>query len=223
MIRYSCFILNGFILLTLNLACKDKRPNYQAAIVKNVISESKNECNGSDVELLPLDTANSVIYWKGTEFGGSGKHEGTLRFSSGLLEVCGNKLSGGWFIVDMHSIYITDMPLHETEARQNLREHLMSDDFFAVKDYPTATFQITAVEPFSADSAHIAGGLTIRGVSHNIAFNARIPAHSGEQVQSTAQFSIVRQMWDINFIGSKLTSDLIDDNIYLDIRLLAHQ
>lgn len=212
-----------FISLIIIFRCEDVRPQYQAAAVNDTVAfATQKGCANGAVKLLPIDMDSSVIHWKGTEFSGRGKHEGDIGLANGMVELCGSKLTGGWFSIDMNSIYITDIPLDDPIPRKNLRNHLMSKDFFAVEKFPLATFQITKIESFSADSARISGDLTMRDITHNITFDAAVLVDS-KKLRASAQFSIIRQLWQINFIGSKLTSDLVDDEIYLDVRLSAHR
>jgi polyisoprenoid-binding protein YceI len=54
------------------------------------------------------------------------------------------------------------------EMRDN---HLRSNDFFAMEDYPEITFESTAVERSGDTSARITGDLTIRGVTKPVTFD----------------------------------------------------
>ena len=47
-------------------------------------------------------------------------------------------------------------------------KHLRGDDFFAVDDYPTATFVSTAYKPTGDNTAELTGDLTIKGVTKPI-------------------------------------------------------
>ena len=202
--------------------CRDQRSDYQQAASTSAAPVAETVCAPASTS-LPVDTAASVVYWKGTKFGGRGKHEGTLRLSRGEVEVCGSALVGGVFTIDMRSIEITDIPEHEPVPRERLRNHLMDDDFFAVETYPTAVFQISDVEAVGEDSSRISGELTMRGRTRRIAFGARVPEQSVEAVRASARFSIDRQLWGVAYRGSELTNDLVDDEIYLDVRLAARE
>ncbi|MEO7522383.1 MAG: hypothetical protein ABIW79_11260, partial [Gemmatimonas sp.] len=79
---------------------------------------------------LTVDIRRSVVRWKGTKFRGRGKHEGTVHLASGALSVCGATVCGGTFVLDMRSIAVTDIPVHETVPRTRLANHLNSRDFF---------------------------------------------------------------------------------------------
>lgn len=50
--------------------------------------------------------------------------------------------------------------------------HLRSADFFDVEKFPTITFKSTKVESKGGDRFHITGNLTIKGVTHEVTFNA---------------------------------------------------
>ena len=177
----------------------------------------------SALSVLPIDTTASVVYWKGTKFRGRGKHEGGVRLAGGRVEVCGSALVGGESTIDMRSITVTDIPEHEPVPRERLRTHLLSDDFFAVERYPVAVFQIRGVEAVQADSFRISGELTMRGRTQGVAFGAHVPEHSSTSVRASAAFSIDRQLWGVAYRGSELTNDLVDDELYLDVRLVARE
>ncbi len=214
-----------FVLLALVITlsgCRDQRPDIQSATPTDAAALAGPEC-ASSISILPVDTTASVVHWKGTKFRGRGKHEGIIRLVGGRVEVCGSALVGGEFTLDMHSIAVTDIPEHEPIPRERLRTHLMSDDFFAVERYPTAVFQIKDVEAVEADSFRISGELTMRGRMQGITFGAHVPEHSPEGVRASAAFSIDRQLWGVAYRGSELTNDLVDDDMYLNVRLVARE
>lgn len=171
--------------------------------------------------VLVVDTQRSVVAWKGTKFWGTRKHEGVVRLASGTLHVHDGTLAGGTFTFDMHSIEVTDIPKSDPVPRKRLRDHLLSDHFFAVATYPTARFVLTRVEPVEGHTYRVTGDLTMRGRTHPVTFDARIPVLSSTSVQATAQLSIDRQVWGVAYRGSSLTNDLVDDEIHLDLTLFA--
>lgn len=52
---------------------------------------------------------------------------------------------------------------------------------------------------------------------------AHVPEHSSEGVRASTAFSIDRQLWGVAYRGSELTSDLVDNDMYLDVRLVARE
>lgn len=169
---------------------------------------------------LSVDTAQSVIRWKGTKFWGLGKHEGIVSLASGHLVVEDGDISSGTFIIDMHTIEVTDIPKSDPIPRKRLRDHLMDDDFFAVATYPTAHFTLTQVRKHEGKHL-ITGDLTLRGQTHTVTFEAVFSALSNTTVQATARLSIDRQKWGVAYRGSRLTNDLVDDDIHLELLLIA--
>lgn len=172
-----------------------------------------------EVDTLIVDTKSSVIQWKGTKFWGMGKHEGTIQISAGALYIEEGSITGGWFEIDMHSIEVTDIPKTDPVPRNRLRNHLMNDDFFAVETYPTSRFVITKAATGKTGNYILNGNLTMRGVTHPIGFEVTPRFPSDETMHATATISFNRHKWGIAFRGSKLTNDLVDDLILLNVQL----
>ena len=172
-------------------------------------------------ERLFVDTQRSIIHWKGTKFWGMRSHEGILRLKEGSLTVVDGQIVAGRFVIDMTTIEVTDIPKSDPVPRKRLRDHLIHEDFFFVKRFPTAVFDITAVRAESQDRHEMVGRLTMRGVTHEIRFTSKIPVLTATEMQATASLSIDRQHWGVAYRGSRLTNDLVDDEIHLQIVLIA--
>lgn len=198
----------------------DRAPADRAAL-DSASARRTDSCAGSHTA-VSIDPSASIVRWRGTKFAGRGKHEGTVRLSSGHIDLCDGALVGGRFTVDMASIEVTDIPASDPVPRARLRTHLLSDDFFAAERFPTATFEIGRVEPISADSVRITGALTLRGVTEGIAFGARVTA-SADSVRADARFSIDRQRWGVAYRGSGPADELVDDAVSLGVTLRARQ
>ena len=76
-----------------------------------------------------VDAANSSIHWLGKKV--TGQHEGFIQLKSGALEMENGQLTGGAFVVDMATLYSTDL---QGESKANLEGHLKSDDFLQIKN-----------------------------------------------------------------------------------------
>ena len=213
------------LLLCLGLAilaagCHDYRSDAPPSALAPSVASASPDC-ASPTTTLRVDTIVSVVNWRGTKFAGRGKHEGIVRVSSGTLDLCDGVLWGGRFTLDMRTIEVTDIPESDPVPRARLRNHLMSDDFFAVETYPEATFEIGQVDALPGDSLHLQGTLTMRGVSEGIAFGTDVSTSTPDRFQAAARFTLDRQRWGVAFRGSELTNDLVDDDIALDVHLHA--
>jgi len=156
----------------------------------------------------------SLVEWKGTKFRGKGSHSGKVFFKEGYLLFEDHELSGGEFIVDMRSIYNTDIPLSDPVPRKNLTTHLNSD--FETARYPTAKFFITNVLQ-GTPGLMIYGDLTIRGISRKIS----IQAHKIAPDKFVSEFNINRFDWKIGDNGSWLEKKLVDPDIRLKVTIIC--
>ena len=103
-----------------------------SSLALNFTSNSFNESsNLANDEIVSVDTENSVIKWKGEKV--TGFHEGIINIKTANLTFDNDDLTGGEVIIDMSSINCTDL---SGPYKNKLEEHLNSDDFFNVSDYP---------------------------------------------------------------------------------------
>lgn len=222
----------GAVVLSLIAACTSAPESDEA-----ITTEAKKEktANVTD-ETYKTDAEASKIEWIGTKV--SGHHSGTIKVKSGELTVSNGALTGGNFVMDMTTIVATGPKEVNDEKNSKLTGHLHSPDFFDVAKYPDATFVITGVKPFSgtvndpddprqeklneykvAEPTHtISGNLTIKGITKNIEFPARINV-SDNSVEARAKFNIDRKQWGLVYTGQP--DDLIRDEIHLGVFLKA--
>lgn len=173
----------------------------------------------SKTDTLRVETGQSIIKWEGTKFWGLRSHSGEVKIEAGELYVASGRIQGGWFEINMETIEVTDIPKSDPIPRKRLRDHLMNDDFFSVPRFPTSRFVITETHQKQQGWTIIAGDLTIRDQTHPVQFNAETPAVSAASVNAEASLTIDRRQWGVNFTGSRVTNDLVDDEIYLEIAL----
>ena len=162
-----------------------------------------------------IESAQSNINWVGRKV--TGAHNGTIGIKSGWLTLTGNKLTGGEFTIDTTSINILDVTDPATNAQ--FFGHLASDDFFSIDKYPEASLQITSVT-----GNHIYGDLTIKGITHPIAFDADIRVNS-DALTANAKLVVDRTKYEMRFRSGNFFKDLGDTLIYndfeLDVTLIA--
>lgn len=168
-----------------------------------------------------VDTAASQIKWEGAK--PTGTHHGTINLSSGTIAVNNGTVEAGNFVIDMNSITDEDLT---GEEKANLEAHLKGTvegkegDFFNVKEYPTAKFELTGVE-----NDIVKGNLTIREKTHAIEFPATATMDGDKIMVKSETFEIDRTKWDVNY-GSKsifpnLGDKFINDEIKITVSLVA--
>lgn len=192
---------------------------------------------------LTLDPADSKIAWMG--YKPTGQHHGIVPATSGTVTVNGTEITGGTFTFDITALEIHDMEAG-TEMHGKLHTHLQSADFFDAANHPTATFEITAVEPFAAGDVvtdneefasentpkanselspeapnyWVSGNLTMRGTTKNIKFPAAIHVTDGT-VAAKAGFNIDRTDWGLAYGDEASVADKAKDKfVYNSVGLV---
>lgn len=177
----------------------------------------------SQSDTARVDTASSEIRWKGTKFGKRGAHAGTLRVRSGWINVRGMQPRSGRILLDMRSIAVTDIPRSDMVPRRKLLEHLIGEEFFAVTRFPTAEFMIDRAEDMGANVFRVNGRLTLRGVTKPVTFDMTLWSYEPTGLRATARLTFNRMDWGVAFRGSRLTNDLVDDDVQLEIDITARR
>nr|MBA2557392.1 YceI family protein [Chloroflexota bacterium] len=170
---------------------------------------------------LRLDLRRSVVGWRGTKFRGRGEHSGVVRLSAGDVALCGGRVCGGLFIIDMTTIQVTDIPEDQPVPRNRLTNHLKSRDFFWSDRHPTATFKLRSATETAPGTLQVAGDLTIRDVTRSIAFPATItgPLHRPQRIE--ARFQIDRQDWGISYRFDPIRNEMVDDEVDFHLMLFV--
>ena len=170
--------------------------------------------------------STTTVTWTGSK--PTGSHEGTFRVKEGTLMVTNNALTGGSFTIDINSLNNVDLA-SDPKSKGDLEGHLKSADFFDVAKYPNATFAITAVEPFTADSSNkvadathvIKGNLTLKDSTKNISFPAKVTVNENT-VTAFADFDVDRTQWGMNYKGPNNPADwVISKTVNIKLSLAA--
>lgn len=191
---------------------------------------------------LSIDQASTSVSWRGYKPGG--EHFGKIPATKGEITVKGDQIAAGTFTFDIPGLKIEDIPA-EDENYGKLYGHLQSPDFFDAANHPTATFEITAVEPFNpgdviadkeerasehtpkqdseltpANPTHwISGNLTLRGTTKNIKFPAAVSVTDGS-VAAKAGFNIDRTAWGLSYGDEADPANIAKDQfIYSNVSL----
>lgn len=160
-----------------------------------------------------VDTNQSKVEWIGRKV--TGEHNGSIKIKEGNLEVDGNNLQGGSFVIDMNSLVNADL---EGEYKGKLEGHLKSDDFFGVATHPTAQFIITKAQAKKDGQYDITGDLTIKNITHEITFPATVKVN-GTQVTADAKIVVDRSKYDVRYGSGSFFDNLGDKTIYDDFDL----
>lgn len=201
------------------------------------------EVAAGEGQTLNVDLASSTISWTG--YKPAGKHFGKIPTTAGSVTVAGDAITAGSFTFDIPGLKIEDMQ-ESDENYGKLYGHLQSADFFDAANFPTATFEITAVEPFTAGDAiadkeefatdntpasdsslspenpthWISGNLTMRGTTKNIKFPAAVAISNGA-VTAKAGFNIDRTQWGLMYGDESAAVDKAKDQfIYNTVSLV---
>jgi polyisoprenoid-binding protein YceI len=176
----------------------DSAPKGDAAAVTDAVAAT--EAVGVT---LNVDTATTAVNFTGNGVGKN--HPGHFKVSGGTVAIKGKELTGGSFTININS-----MNMHESGdfITGKLRPHLLSPDFFDAATYPSASFEITSVEPYTpsaADSSVVAGAnmkisgnLKLKDVVKNVTFPAKVDI-TENAVSAVANFDIDRTLWGMNY------------------------
>ncbi|AYB30358.1 YceI family protein [Chryseolinea soli] len=178
-------------------------------------------------EFLMVDTKQSTVAWTGYYAFNFNEHTGTIRLTKGEIEVADNRITGGFFELDMNSI--EDVDMRGESSAKDLEDHLKSDDFFSVAQYPSARFTITKTKELkdgpNFPNYEITGTLTLKGITNTLTFPATVELKDG-QLQATAKLKFDRTRWNVRYNSGKIFSSIgdgaISDAIALEIHLKAN-
>jgi polyisoprenoid-binding protein YceI len=153
--------------------------------------------------------AQSNIEWVGRKVTGS--HNGTIALKKGELILNDGQLIGGNIVVDTTAIKIDDITDPQTNAQ--FAGHLASDDFFSSQQFPEATLEIISV-----NGKRVEANLTIKGITHRIAFDADVNVTENVLI-AAAQIIIDRTKYDMKFRSGNFFTNLGDTLIYNEFEL----
>lgn len=156
-----------------------------------------------------IDTAQSNIDWVGKKV--TGAHNGTIGIKAGKIILNEGKVTGGNFIVDTTSINILDITDPDTNAQ--FLGHLISEDFFGTEQFQEANLVINTVS-----GNHIDAELTIKGITHPIAFDAELQ-QAEDTFSARAKLLVDRTKYGMKFRSGNFFLNLGDTLIYNDFEL----
>jgi rhodanese-related sulfurtransferase len=175
-----------------------------------------------------IDAENSRVEWIGRNL--NNRHLGQIAILKGELVLVAGRPSAGSIVLDMHSI--SNLDLQDPGYRDMLLNHLMSDDFFAVKRYPTASFTLTGWQAQRDASPEAPGGivtgdLTIKDVTRSINFPAIVAPQQDGSIKIHAAFDLDRILWNVRYgsarLFERLGMHLVHDLISVELFAIAYK
>ena len=211
------------IVISIIVSCK---PRTDAEKVRAGDAKKAAEAVGQEYTLV---TDASTLRWRGSKPGG--EHYGTVDITEGRISLKDDVITSGDFTIDLNTIISEDLTNQGMNAK--LVGHLKSEDFFYIKEYPAARFEIVTVakvqnssqaEPGKVLPTHeVFGNLTMRGITKSITFPAKIEIVDGRVKANTNPFAIDRTQWGVNYnsksIFAELTDNFIDDSMILSLEV----
>jgi len=178
-------------------------------------TEEKSNANATEVKYMVSDESSTVA-WLG-EVAGVYSHNGVIDISEGAVMAKGETITGGNIVIDMTTIQPLDTASYTASGKkpQDLVDHLTTDDFFLVKEYPTASFKIK-----SHKGDQLIGDLTIRGITKEASATVSGLEVSPKALKGSAKLVFNRQDFDVKWVHY-MKDMVLSDDITLDINLSA--
>ena len=151
---------------------------------------------GGPPDTLVVQPSSSRIHWKGSALRGSGKHEGDVRFVSGMIIIRHQKLTGGNFTVDMRGV----------------------DPHF-----PNAVFTASDAKRTGDATWEISGNLNMLGVNRPLTFSTDVKWGEVGHMTATSNVVLDRQGWGLALRDAKLASDPAEGDVAVSITLDARR
>lgn len=92
---------------------------------------------------------------------------------------------------------------------------LRSPHFFESKTYPAMSFESTKIAATDERHFTMQGNLTMHGATHAVTLNAQVISHNKDRVTFSAQGSIDRRDWGMNY-GAPVVSNNIDIQLQIE-------
>ncbi|MFJ3309310.1 YceI family protein [Streptomyces sp. NPDC086549] len=140
--------------------------------------------------LWQLDPTASTVALSHKTFWGLVTVKGTFAAVGGQGEVGADGSATGTVTLDVAS-------LDTKNAKRDT--HLRSADFFDAENHPEITFAVRGAELRGGDTAHIAGQLTVRGISRPQSVTARLAAADAEALTLEAEFTVDRDQFGMGW------------------------
>ncbi|NNF22607.1 MAG: YceI family protein [Saprospiraceae bacterium] len=224
-INLLLIMLLALFTITTTACKKEKGDKADVTETKNKVAKAS-----KDAKTYTINANNSKVKWWGSK--PSKTHNGSINVKSGSFAMKNGNIESGSFEIDMTSLVVEDL---EGKMKANLEGHLKGTvegkekDFFNISEFPTSKFEITKVTKVANNdnATHlIYGNLTIKDITKQVGFQAKVDNKEGKIIATTKKFKIDRTDWDIQFMSNKFFDDLkdnfIEDEFEIRLRLVAN-
>jgi polyisoprenoid-binding protein YceI len=153
-------------------------------------------------------TEGSTVTWQGRRPLMEGYMDsGTINVSAGTVVVADESVTGN-FSFNMETIQALNTG--KGDGQDMLTEHLQSEDFFDVAQYPQARLSITSVTETGREHEYTAeGSLTMKEMTNPISFPVTAYMENGN-LRIQGNVSVDRTVWNIEYGSGKFFDNLAD-------------
>ena len=183
------------------------------------VMENEKDLAGEDISSetegeFTFDKEESSAKWTGSKKIIKDYYDsGSIMIQSGNVSFENGMVTKGEIVFDMTSI--TGEESSNTKIPvSSLTDHLKSDDFFEISNYPTATYVVTSSEK-TEDGYMLMGDLTLKGKTNPLNVPVKSAMQEGNVVM-TGSAKVDRSKWDVKY-GSDSFFDNLGDNVINDI------
>jgi len=199
------FILPALFMATMMTSCGDAVEATEAKEVKEVAITATYSNLGD----------HNHVDWKAWHLAKTKERSGTVSIKDAEVSVNNGMLAKGKFVMDLAGLQVTGFG-EDTAKNEELRSHLVNEDFFLTDSFPSATFEITDVDTMSGEfNSKISGNLTIKGVTKNISFDANTTITENAVSISSEAFEIDRTNWGLTY-NAEGTEGLVADYVIMN-------
>lgn len=162
-----------------------------------------------EIKTLAVDASRSKLGLIGAKV--TAQHPIHFNEFTGEITMLGDTLTGVRFVAQTASV--------ESDS-ERLTGHLKNEDFLHVEQYPTGEFVATGISAGAeGEFTHtVTGNLTIRGVTKQVTFPAKVTV-SPTEVAAETEFVINRHDFGVTYPGR--ADDLVQDNVAMQISFVA--
>lgn len=169
-------------------ASDDSTPEVEVAVTEG----------GSEIELTP---DNTLIQFVGTHFGKDPDPDartGKFEDFAGKAIVADGELQSVSVEIQMASVQT---------GMDKLNNHLQAEDFFSVREYPTAKFESQSITAGDDGQHTITGELTLHSATKEVSFPATVDVADGE-LKLSGKMTLDRTEFGMDKMTDKVNSNV---------------